>query len=276
MKIALYYCGMIRTMKICYSTVFKLLKDHDVDVYLSIWDVPGTSLNGFPSLNNIKNIFPELEYQNINEELIKKEFPDLNFKVIDIENFEISKHIMTKYKHIHRIRLEAISNYYKINRCNKLRLEYQKANNIKYDWYIRIRPDNIIKKLPDLNKFQTPTLLLNTYVDEFLKISLQEYTYVHYDIKKDTSTYANQQFWMTNNENIMNITCNLYNNLDKYWNYYLTSDPIMGNYIKGENLIKYSKIFDFNVIILRSHGYCQIMNTRRKSFEVKHFYTNVI
>ena len=115
MRIALYYCGMIRTMKKCYPTVFKLLKDHDVDVYLSIWSVPGTSLHRLE--RDSINIFPELEYKKINEELIRKEFPDLNFKAIDIEDIKISDNIMKKYKHVYKERLQNISQHYKINRC---------------------------------------------------------------------------------------------------------------------------------------------------------------
>ena len=85
MKIAVHFSGRIRTFKYCYPKMMEALKEHDVHIYISLWDIPGHS---FKYKTNPSMAYPELEYKNITKEFILKEFPDLNFKVIHIEKYE--------------------------------------------------------------------------------------------------------------------------------------------------------------------------------------------
>jgi hypothetical protein len=259
MKIALQYSGMIRTFKKCYLQILETLKEHDVDVFVSFWDIPGTSLKH--SKKTI-NVFPELEYKNIDEKLIRKEFPELNLKIIDIEKYSKSEEIMNKYQNKLRFKKiipqrEFTSQYYKIHRCNKLRKEYQKKNNIKYDWFIRTRPDACFNKIPNLEIIKEPIFFLNKYVWECPY-------YLTFNKNQDT----NENIWMTNNEELLDKICNLLFDIDKVWNRNIYGENLLGKYIIKTGVIKFIKTFDFKLKILRSHGHYQIAGVlRTKDFE---------
>jgi hypothetical protein len=258
MRIALYYSGMIRTFKKCYPTVFELLKNHEIDVFMSIWNVPGTSLKH--SKDKI-NKFPELEYEKIDISLIKKECPEFNFRIIDIQDFEESKKIMDMYQKkltFNKVvpQREIISQYYKIERTNELRKLYQKTQKeknkeVNYDWFIRLRPDCDFDKLPDLT-LKTPILYFNKYIWECPN-------YLSFNKNQDT----NENFWMTNSDLLMDKMCKLFSNISKTWYGNTYGENVAGRYVIHSGLIKYTKTFDFGVRILRSHGNYQIMGVKR-------------
>jgi hypothetical protein len=260
MKIALYYTGLIRTMKVCYPKVLELLKGYDVDVYLSVWNDPGHSLKGieFIKSGNKENIFDEIEY---NEELIKEEFPDLNFKVIDIEEIkneeivinELSNNLtFSEYIHSNgvsnkRYQSTMLVQHYKINRCNNFRKTIEEEQNIKYDWYLRIRPDSEIGSIPDLSS-ESKVIYFNKYVWED-------------NLESFTNDMTNEMIWMTNDSNYMDYACDVINNVPDIWEKEIFAEKLMYKHMKIQNLN--IEMFDFGLKLLRSHGYKQIMGQKR-------------
>lgn len=290
MKISLQYAGMIRTLKIHYIDILEILKPHDVDVFISIWDIPGTS---FKHSNN-KNKFPELNYKNINQEFIKKEFPEFNFKIIDIEKYQKSIEVMNnsverlkirsnKFKDISKI---CMSEAYKINRCNEFRKKYQKNKNIKYDWFIKLRCDGSFDKIFELEKIKKPTFFLNKYIYETnTTVGLDNFIFEGFikntnfeDLSpiekckyiKDNSNGAwsqNTGLWVSNDENLFNKMCNMFNNnnfiqdmSNIHNNQDIFGERLIGKYLIYTNVVKFTKTFDFNLKVLRSSGYYQIYN----------------
>jgi hypothetical protein len=262
MRIALYFTGMIRTFKKCYKNILEALDEHDIDVFLSIWNTPGTSLK---HKKKTVNVFPELNYKNINKEFIKKEFPDINFVIIDIEDFSVSKKIMDKYtlemKSGSKDGREMASDYYKIKRCNELRKKYQNEHNISYDFYMRCRPDCTFYNFPNLiditekkliiNKFATDLYYSNIHPSEFLSF---------YNKEMRTLTCL----WLTNDSQIMETLCNHYDYIKDVWNIKKIGERMFGKYIKYTHLDKYLMLFDFKVEILRSHGNSQKIGILRE------------
>ncbi|OPZ76567.1 MAG: hypothetical protein BWY78_01331 [Alphaproteobacteria bacterium ADurb.Bin438] len=105
--------GHARTFKDAFSSLkekvidVNVKKGYEVDVFLHIW-----SVNDYT--NNI----------DLNDEDIK--FIEENYKP---KKYKIE--VQTEGKRMH----------YSINSVNEIRLEYQKENNIQYDWVIFTRPD---------------------------------------------------------------------------------------------------------------------------------------
>ena len=268
MKIALHYSGMIRTLKYCYPKVMKALKDYEVHIFMSIWDIPGHSLK---YKKDPVMAYPDLEYENITEDFIRSEFPDLDIKIINIEKYETSKKIMKDFSknngNLIEYKKEIISHYYKVQKVNKLRKQYEKRTGIKYDWYMKLRPDVSIEKMLDLSQYKTPILFLNKYIWEdpnyitLTKLAHQKGT-------NQINENAACCFWITNNEEIMDLMCNLIDDISNFWDNEMYGERVQGLYIRrssfnGEKLMKFITLYNFKVKILRSHGYSQNHGERR-------------
>lgn len=261
MKIALQYSGMIRTFKYCYPKVMKVLKEYDVHIFMSIWDIPGHSLK---YKKNPVMAYPELEYKNITIDFIKNEFPELDFKTINIEKYEHSKKIMDDFNKenggdLIDYKQEIISGYYQVKSANNLREEYQKKSGEKYDWFMRLRPDVSIESIPDLTQIKTPILFLNKYIWE-------DPNHITFTPNYNTGLLVNNDtgttLWITNNELIMNHLCNLIYKIKNLWDNNTYGEKILGKYItrvnkKKKTLKQLVRLYDFKVKILRSHGYSQ-------------------
>jgi uridine kinase len=157
---------------------------------------------------------------------------DLYFYLISNE-YESDKYINTKYAFeslikdcnpkfyileknvydddpIHRIK----QMWFKIYICNKVRIETEKRDSIKYDYIIRIRPDcklecseNEIKKYIELAS--TGKLIISSF-------SSLSYPSLELDSIKNIGNF-NDQFALGNSD-VMNVYCNLYNCLNTYNN----------------------------------------------------------
>ena len=252
MKIALHYSGMLRTFKYCYPQTLNLMNNYDVDIFLSLWDIPGHS---FKYKKNPTMAYPDIDYKEITKELILNEYSDLNIKGIEIESFEKSKKIMAKMdlKHcLNEASKEISSEYYKIKKVNVLRENYEKQNNIKYDWYMRLRPDVSIEKFPDILNINRDTLFLNKYVWESPSL-----------ICFKNNQLSGNTFWLTNSKKINDILSKAYDKRLEYYDEKMYGENFMGKLIIRNNLLKYLKLFDFEIKILRSHGYSQYHGRER-------------
>jgi len=155
MKIALCFSGHMRT----YENAFPYIKTQILD-----------SLNCDIFIHTIKD-------NNINWNNVVKNY---NPKLITVaDQIAFSDPYLSKYKNNSNI--SVISMYYDIYSCNKLKKQYEKINNIKYDCVIRLRPDGILNnKIKEsdfnnldkvyVNKCGTP----NTWVDDTFAFSSSE------------------------------------------------------------------------------------------------------
>lgn len=226
MKIAICFSGKMRTYKKCFPYIKSVLLDKlDYDAYFHTWQDEDIDYNFITDNYNTKSICIE--------------------KQIDwVENYP-NKHNCSSGIHSN---LGIISMYYKIYMCNKLKNEYAKANNIKYDCVIRIRPDGVlnnslsINELNNLNDIWVGTKDANDrwVVDTFAfsspeNMNLYSDTYINLD-----ELYAK--------ENNLAPEIILRYNLDKYNIKYLHSNSQLGpvrNNGKIESHTHFGSIEDF-------------------------------
>lgn len=274
-RIALQYSGLLRTLKQCLPQVKEILKDHEVDFFISTWDTHDTKMKHRPSHSPYEDVLnPDLISKKIDKDLVNRFFQGLNLKSLDIEPFSKSIDVMKSFdlplcpkisaRDKHGIdengdfcgtaQHQFISSYYKNERCNNLRKIYQKSNNIKYDWYMKFRPDGIIKQIPDLNSINEPNIaFINTYVWEDPNlIALQN---------PDNS--MNENVFLTNSEKYINDFCDLYSNINKFWHQSFFGEKMLGNFIINSEVIKNVQRFDFKLSILRQHNHYQIAGETR-------------
>ena len=274
-RIAFQYSGLLRTLKQCLPQVKKVFGDYEVDFFVSIWSAHDTKMKHRPSHSPYEDVLnPDLISKKIDKDLVNNFFQGLNLKSLDIEPFDKSIDIMKSFnlplcpkisaRDKHGIdengnfcgtaQHQFISSYYKNERCNNLRKIYQKLNDVKYDWYMKFRPDLIIKKIPDLNSINEPDIaFINTYVWEDPNlIALQN---------PDNS--MNENIFLTNSEKYINDFCGLYSNIDRFWNQSFYGEQLLGNFLINSEVIKNIQRFDFKLSILRNHGHCQIAGKTR-------------
>lgn len=126
--------------------------------------------------------------------------------------------------------------YGKIHLCNKLKIEYEKENNIQYDLCVRIRPDLYIKNY-------LPYDIVNNIESDVI------YSPYHDDLDYVTNISflgLTDQLWFANSITMDKI-CNIYLNLSNYENSNcMTSEIILKTYVKDMNIkIKYFKDYFF-------------------------------
>src|SRR3989344_6274784 len=150
MKTALCISGHLREYKKCFPTIKKFIIDkYNPDIFISSW-----SVKGYWTKNDDKGI-------NEGEKIDIYDLVSLyNPKIIDIEIFNeniqdiFMKNANSILENNPRLRWgrkqNIIGMYYKIARCNNLRIKYEIETNIKYDLIIRIRPDIFIKDISNI------------------------------------------------------------------------------------------------------------------------------
>lgn len=273
--IAVHYCGLLRTLRQCLPQVQETLKDHEVDFFISTWDAHDTKMKHRPKSAPYKDVLNvDLISKKINKELVTDFFRGLNLKSLEIEPFSRSIKVMQSFdlplcpiisaRDKHGIdengyfcgtaQHQFISSYYKNQKCNNLRKKYQDSKGVKYDWYIKLRPDGIIKQIPDLNSInQSDIAFINKYVWEDPNlIALQN---------QDNS--MNENIFLTNSERYMNDFSDLYSNINRFWHQSFYGEKLLGNFIIKSEIIKNIERFDFKLSILRQHNNCQIAGEYR-------------
>ncbi len=136
MKIALYLAGHLRTWNnFIKDKLRNFIKGYDVDIFISTHNS-----------NNRTEMRGESEYKILKEysdEEVKSLFEGLPVKNIDIDSDKLP----------HPYLKEENAQYYswrmwrKVWKCNEMRKQYEKDNNITYDYVIRMRPDIIAMEL---------------------------------------------------------------------------------------------------------------------------------
>ena len=140
-RIAVYLYGHMRTYKQTYKSfldniIYPNIKDgYMVDIFIHTWDVFNvTDSNAWHAK---QNLFPTLSNKPLTKE-------DMN-EVINIYNPKKIVFEKDNGKQAQR--------YHKIRAVNQLRLEYEKENNIKYDFFLTTRPDIYFLKPFRLNEY---------------------------------------------------------------------------------------------------------------------------
>jgi hypothetical protein len=207
MRVAICISGGLRSFKLCY----KNLNEHfsklgNVDYFISTWDKPCyTAVSRYVDIHAINGecIYPDLLKPDefVTEEYLRS---FIDFRYVEIEPMSKMQELIDVFQYstwsiMSPSRL--MCQYYKLYRCNLLRLRHEQEHNIKYDIVIRVRPDITISSLPiniDPNKI---------YINDM----------VYIDYKTDIFDSINEMIYISNGENMDKI-CNIYNNFDKLWN----------------------------------------------------------
>ncbi len=157
LKVALCISGHLRTFEQNYQSVYaNILSRFDCDVFIHTWDTLGLNHR------HLDNLVSTISTHQLMDRINKIYNP----KKIVIEtnrNFDITP-IIKQRSFEHRDVSGILSMYYKIEECNKLKSEYEKENNFKYDCVIRFRGDIFVESpLPIDNKTNFNYLYMPVY-----------------------------------------------------------------------------------------------------------------
>ena len=148
-KVAIQLYGHLRsyteTYKAFQNNLIKVLNSegYDVDVFIHTWSETDTSDASWHNLNGDargKNT-SDTDKDNIEKFYSPKKFLMEN-QIIVKNNFELKEILMSMPRQYRAI----INSSYTKFRVNELRKEYEKENNITYDYIIQTRPDVIFNK----------------------------------------------------------------------------------------------------------------------------------
>lgn len=217
MKIAVCLFGHLRTYEQCFLGLKQhLLDKYDCDVFIHTWNTIDHSDNEEPQ----KQILP------IKGNLTS----DLKNKIIDLYNpkgITVEKQDETRYDKLGFYTLQqhwgtfkkSISNINYLVQTftgvNSLREEYQKENNIKYDFVIFIRPDILLKNDFKIESFTEDMTAEELDKSFFFVSSCYPYTRLN-DVRKmggtDLLYFARPD-----------IITDVFNNIDKFLNNFSTN-----------------------------------------------------
>jgi len=154
-KVAICFSGHLRNFSNLLENfkekILSLRKDHQVDVFFSIWDIyepkyswtnENETISNLIDTEDLSELDPiKIEVENFNQ--IKGQFLLKNFTTEGL-NEEYNRLIKDGILH-------STPMFYKIYKANKLKKDYEKINNFKYDIAIRYRSNLLINGNIDLN-----------------------------------------------------------------------------------------------------------------------------
>ena len=192
-RIAIQYSGEIRNLLDCFNNHYEnfVLKnpDYQVDIFAHLW----------------------ANEDNINIDRINKLLNPIDACFEEQINF--NRDDIVQDKRFPWYTPNMISMFYGIEKVNSLRLNYERKNNIEYDYVIRIRTDIIF--LPDCINY------INFYEKDFIHI--KDYA----PFESIGPGYAINDYFAIANPDLMNIYANVYSNLDKMINEGAAINPEM-------------------------------------------------
>lgn len=244
-KLAVIYTGMIRTFPQCYEqTIGVLSQQADVDVYMSIWDIPGHSYKYWPANadpQKMKKFDFYLTPEDLSSAKLQALFPKVNFKFIDVEPYSLSTTLINDATEVPKHLRYSLSEYYKIQRA---------FNHIvdDYDWYMRLRCDCTLAHIPNLTQLSDPMIIFNYFMSHHAEVSF-------------SSVSTNEMCWLTNRKRFMTQMCNIVNDLSDMFRTEKAFNPesAVAYFVNQANLRPYVKLCDMNIIVWRAHGWPQTM-----------------
>lgn len=253
MRVAVLIGGLYNTFELCFPRLISKLQERfdEIDVYLSIWDVPVAGKNKHKFEQKLCGNVPNNLTIDYLSSVVAKNTPGVNL-FLDIEDFETSKKLMSNYEHklsmTSKIRehpdwyhLEYISFLYKRNRVFKM-----VKNHERYDWFVVARTDTYFEHIPDL-EVSTPTSYITPYVweDPNYKVST-------------SSKMMNANFYFTNSYNSLKKHLQVcFENYHLYWTGNECSEGLEYIFWTRQGLFSHSRYFDFKFDILRMNGRIQ-------------------
>jgi hypothetical protein len=149
MKIAVCVSGGVRYPHLGLNSIQKIIPNKNIKVFIHTWRI--TNINSF--LDTVAGIgYKEID-KVIETNLFSLE--TYNYEKLLIENYDECQNkfqnLLDNLKFIPSIDIEdieprsdvgPISMHYSIYKANELKKEYEKENNIKFDWVIRMRTDS--------------------------------------------------------------------------------------------------------------------------------------
>lgn len=190
MKIALCLSGQPRYLDEGFYYLYEnILKKYSVDVFIHTWwdnEMKNKKMDLPPSLSYGRTYF----WKEDTIDDIKSKYDPISFThepQIEFETFDDVNYELGRPSHVH-------SMFYSIEKSNRLKLEYENINDVKYDLVIRSRFD--VK----FNKFD---LKLNEINSECINCSMIGFE------------YPNDQFAISSSQN-MDIYSSVFSNLQNY------------------------------------------------------------
>jgi len=266
MKIALCLSGNSRSFVTCYDSIYKsIIKDRDVDVFISTWGIK----------NNFDYNFKFCEDESDINELIQLYNPKLtdiqdydkeqeSIIINDCNGNELLKYdeLNTKTESLINYAFNAMSMYYKIYRCNNLKIQYEKTNNFKYDIVIRSRMDFLFE---------------NRITDEMLQLASNDndIILIKDEYAKKSKCLCNDKFCF-GTSNLMDRYCDLFNNINKYHKEQIIID---GQVLCAHHIVKLGlniKWIDINYSKIRPRKkICDICGERFKCNKIINNHTKI-
>jgi hypothetical protein len=239
MKIALLFAGQPRYLDEGYELLYdKILSKYDADCFVHTWwdeELSGKKLEFYPTLTYNRTYFYK---KNVLETIMSLYKP----KAMMYQKQKDFKIFPANYGLGNAI--SPYSQAFSVMKVNELKNQYSTSSNTSYDLVIRCRFDC------DLIKF-------NINLEEYI-----ETPFIHTKVgfhSQDNYEYITDQFAISSS-NVMDIYCNLYNKIEKYYNegiadtkHSMTPENLITYHLNSEN-IKYKNIdpskFDVNVLLL--------------------------
>jgi len=224
MKIAVCISGAVRYPHLGLKSIQKIIPNEHVKVFIHTWKINNK--------NSFLKTIAGLQHKEIDKiiETNLSILEDYNYEKLIIENYDECQKkfekLLSCLKFITstdpedtepRIDVGPISMHYSIFKANEMKKEYEKENNIIFDWVIRMRTDS---------DFRYEKLDLNT-LDHELNIPSGE------DWGDDS---INDQFAI-GSSHVMNLYSNLYNNFQYYQSVKYYPERILYSHLNSMNLI---------------------------------------
>lgn len=223
MKVAVCISGAVRYPHLGLKSIQKIIPNEYVKIFIHTWKI-----NNRDSFLKTVSGLQHKEVDRVVETNLSL-LEDYNYEKLLIENYDECqskfKNILDNLKFIlatdpedtePRTDVGPISMHYSIYKANELKKEYEKENNIKFDWVIRMRTDS---------DFRYDQLDLNTLNRE-LNIPLGE----------DWGDNSINDQFAIGTSHAMDLYSNLYNNFHYHQSVKYYPERILYSYLSSMNL----------------------------------------
>ena len=154
MKVALLISGLFRTFPQCIEKTLAVFKDYEVNVFGSFWDEVGHSSKYYDGA-----LMEDL-WTSEDLKIVESKLSHVPFATLEMEPLSV---IYDEIESIRREKRYIISLTYKIHRVIKLCRECETQHQIRHDWYVRLRPDASIVRIPPLMTISSRMTFVNMF-----------------------------------------------------------------------------------------------------------------
>jgi len=168
MKIALCISGQMRTYEECYPNLKKYILDPlQPDIFIHTWEGSGISHKENIHIEEKIVLYSELEKLYAPKKVVIEQFDKSyldKFSGVKVPN-------LIKEKEPNQCK-GSIPLFYKMNKCNELKKEFEKEFDFKYDVVIKLRPDlMILEPLKIQNIYKNKLYFSNYAINQNYQLS---------------------------------------------------------------------------------------------------------